>query len=75
MDKTSTELEVGTADAARANDLGLRTAVVANLGDSYLVRCVQTGRQDVLAAFQVVAKDESALTIAWKILRQVPASR
>jgi hypothetical protein len=32
-------------------------------------------KQDVIAVFQVVASDESALTLAWKILQQKPASR
>jgi RNA polymerase sigma factor (sigma-70 family) len=75
MSESSNDLEVDAKDVLRADEMGLRQGAIANLGDSYLVRCVQTGQQDVLAAFQVVAKDDAALTLAWKILRQRPASR
>lgn len=75
VSESSNDLEVDAKDVLHAEELGLRQSVIANVGDSYLVRCVQSGQQDVLAAFQVVAKDDAALTIAWKILRQTPASR
>jgi RNA polymerase sigma-70 factor (ECF subfamily) len=75
MSESSNDLEVDAKDILRADELGLRQGAVANVGDSYLVRSVQTGKQDVLAAFQIVAKDDAALTFAWTILRQVPASR
>ncbi len=69
------DFEVSDKDRARAGELGLRLGTAATLGDSYLVRSVQNGKQDVLAAFQIVGRDKAALTIAWKILRPAPASR
>jgi RNA polymerase sigma-70 factor (ECF subfamily) len=68
-------LEIGAQDRWRAaQELKLFGAPAA-IGHSYLVRCVHRGRQDVLAAFQVLARDEGGLTIAWKILRQQSARR
>ena len=69
------DLEISGDDHARASKLGLLSGARSMVGHSYLVRSVQTNQQDVLAAFQVLARDEGGLTIAWKILRQQPASR
>ena len=75
MSDARSDLEISEADNERAASLGLIRGARAVVGHSYLVRSVITDRVDVLAAFQVLARDEMALTIAWKILRQKPASR
>ncbi len=75
MAANRTDLEISQADNERAGELGLRHGAQATIGHTYLVRSVQTDKQDVLAAFQVLARDEGGLTLAWKILRQQPASR
>ena len=75
MAANRTDLEISQVDNARAGELGLSYGAQATIGHSYLVRSVQTDKQDVLAAFQVLARDEGGLTLAWKILRQQPASR
>jgi hypothetical protein len=75
MSAARSDLEISEEDNERAASLGVLQGAPAVVGHSYLVRSVITGRVDVLAAFQVLARDEMALTIAWKILRQKPASR
>jgi hypothetical protein len=40
------------------------------VGDVYAVRAVSSGEFDVLAAFQVIAKDDLGVTIAWRVLKQ-----
>jgi len=70
------DLEIGVEDQTRARELQPSLCgASAAVGHSYLVRCVQPGRRDVLAAFEALARDEGAMTIAWKILRETPAYR
>jgi RNA polymerase sigma-70 factor (ECF subfamily) len=70
------DLAISAEDQARARELELDArGAPAVVGHSYLVRCVQPGRRDVLAAFEALARDEGAMTIAWKILREMPAYR
>jgi RNA polymerase sigma-70 factor (ECF subfamily) len=64
-----------TSEPERTFPFQKHRVAAAKLGDSYLVRSVLPGCPEVLVAFQVVDRDEAALTIAWKILRQAPAPR
>ena len=44
----------------------------AEVGRVYVVRSVLWSNADVLAAFQVLEKDEFGVTIAWKVLKNFP---
>lgn len=44
----------------------------ADVGKVYVVRSVLWRDADVLAAFQILARDEFGVTFAWKILRSFP---
>ena len=44
----------------------------ARVGHVYIVRSIAWNESDVLAAFQVLARDELGVTFAWKILKKYP---
>jgi hypothetical protein len=60
-------------DAAGAGPRGLIRQVGVSVGRSYVLRSVDYGFSDVLAAFRVVRQDEDgSITLLWKILRRFP---
>lgn len=65
----------GTPDDVRKADRGGRWNPEAKTGQVYVVRTLSEDEFDVLAAFQVVARDDLGLTIAWRILREYDVPR
>jgi RNA polymerase sigma factor (sigma-70 family) len=59
----------------RADDLGLRQGAEARMGHCYLVRSVMPDEHDLIAAFEVVDRDENGITIAWRVLETFPVPR
>ncbi len=59
----------------RADEFGLRRGPKAAVGHSYLLRANLPGKHDLIAAFEVVDRDDNGITIAWKVLRTFPIEK
>lgn len=59
--------DAGTVVSAGRNDRS--EADEAAVGKMYAVRAISNDQFDVLAVFQVLAKDDHGVTIAWRVLR------
>lgn len=56
----------------QADELGVLHGTKAQAGHSYLVRSVLPDEHDLIAAFEIVGRDENGITIAWRLLATFP---
>jgi len=66
---------VDRATEQRAQELELHFGGAADLGRTYLGRSVRVDRYDLTFALRTVDRDEYGYTVAWRILRELPAPK